>query len=183
MRGPGHKTALDVRRTWKCSACGRERRLMGDITTMICDCREGGVFMTITSEKIVAPRPYQPLSQEDVRSSAFGIDDLPVLVPHPNSLPPEPTSPRRPRPGSDHAASKTTSAGPDDSVTEAPADVETPGETRPLNRQSPTGPKAEGTTNKEPAISSPSTTPPATKPAPQTEPDASDDEEWGAGIL
>jgi hypothetical protein len=47
-------------------------------------------------------------SEHDVRSSEFGIDDMPVLQPHPSSLPPERTGPRRPRPGSDHSAKPAT---------------------------------------------------------------------------
>ncbi len=90
MKGPGYKTSLDVRRTWKCPACGSERKLFGDVTSMTCNCRErsgGGVFMTIVSEKIVAPRPFQPLNERDIRSSEFGIEEWPVLLPHPSSLP------------------------------------------------------------------------------------------------
>ena len=95
MKGPGHKQKLDVRRTWKCPACGKERKLQGDVTTLMCDCREGGTFMAIVTEKIVAPRPYQPLNEHDVRSAEFGIDDMPVLMPHPSSLPPERPNARR----------------------------------------------------------------------------------------
>ena len=47
------------------------------------------------TEKIVAPRPYQPLHEHDVRSAEFGIDDMPVLMPHPSSLPPERPNARR----------------------------------------------------------------------------------------
>ena len=95
MKGPGHKQKLDVRRTWKCPACGTERKLQGDVTTLRCDCRDGGTFMAIVTEKIVAPRPYQPLNEHDVRSSEFGIEDMPVLMPHPSSLPPERPNARR----------------------------------------------------------------------------------------
>lgn len=95
MKGPGHKQKLDVRRTWKCPACGKERKLPGDMTALLCDCRESGTFMTIVAEKIVAPRPYQPLNEHDIRSSEFGIDDMPVLMPHPSSLPPERPNTRR----------------------------------------------------------------------------------------
>ena len=51
--------------------------------------------MAIVTEKIVAPRPYQPLNERDVRSAEFGIDDMPVLAPHPSSLPPERPNARR----------------------------------------------------------------------------------------
>lgn len=54
--------------------------------------------MVIAAERTVAPRPLQIPQEHDVRSSEFGIDDMPVLQPHPSSLPPERTGPRRPRP-------------------------------------------------------------------------------------
>jgi hypothetical protein len=98
MKGPGYKLGNDVRRTWRCPACNRERKLMGDVTTLTCYCTPEGTFMAIVSERTVAPRPYQSLHEHEVRSSEFGIDDMPVLQPHPSSLPPERTGPRRPRP-------------------------------------------------------------------------------------
>ena len=100
MKGPGYKLSHDVRRTWKCPVCGSERKVAGDITSLVCNCRHEGTFMKIVVERIVAPRPFQVIRDHDVRSSEFGIDDLPVLQPHPSSLPPERSSPRRPRPGS-----------------------------------------------------------------------------------
>ena len=98
MKGPGYKLSHDVRRTWRCSACGAERKLVGDVTTLVCNCRPEGTFMSIVAERTVAPRPLQRPSEHDVSSSEFGIDDMPVLQPHPSSLPPERTGPRRPRP-------------------------------------------------------------------------------------
>ena len=89
------KTPVIKKRKIKCPACGKERKLPGDMTTLICDCRDGGTFMAIVTEKIVAPRPYQPLNEHDVRSAEFGIDDMPVLMPHPSSLPPERPNARR----------------------------------------------------------------------------------------
>jgi len=101
MKGPGYKVSHDVRRTWRCPACGREQKLAGDVTSLMCSCREGGVFMTIVAERTVAPRPWAPPSDTEIRAATFGIDDLPVLQPHPSSLPAERTGPRRPRPGSE----------------------------------------------------------------------------------
>ena len=101
MKGPGYKLSHDVRRTWRCPACGFERKLVGDVTSLVCNCRPEGTFMSIVAERTVAPRPLQVPSEKDVRSSEFGIEDMPVLLPHPSSLPPERTGPRRPRPGSD----------------------------------------------------------------------------------
>lgn len=101
MKGPGYKLTHDVRRTWRCPACGAERKVPGDVTTLICTCREGGSFMNLVTERTVAPRPQYDTQGHDIRSSEFGIEDMPVLQPHPSSLPAERTGPRRPRPGSD----------------------------------------------------------------------------------
>lgn len=98
MKGPGYKLSHDVRRTWRCPACGFERKLVGDVTSLVCNCRAEGTFMAIVAERTVAPRPFQVPQEHDVRSSEFGIEDMPVLLPHPSSLPPERSGPRRPRP-------------------------------------------------------------------------------------
>ncbi len=155
MKGPGHKQKLDVRRTWKCPACGKERKLQGDVTTLMCDCREGGTFMAIVTEKIVAPRPYQPLNERDVRSAEFGIDDLPVLIPHPSSLPPERPNARR---SYNEPPKKSEEASPETAV--APTASAPP--------QQPPPPAA----SPEP--------PPAKPEAPPVE---EPDDDWGEGIL
>ena len=154
MKGPGYKEAHDVRRTWKCPACGCERKLPGDATSVMCSCREEGTFMKIVVERTVAPRPYQEVRDHDVRSSEFGIDDMPVLQPHPSSLPPERTSPRRPRPGESNEASAS--------------------QTKP-ERTSNAAPKEDAALKQDAA-------PPEPKPAPTSQPPA-EEEEWGEGIL
>ena len=155
MKGPGHKQKLDVRRTWKCPACGKERTLQGDVTTLMCDCREGGTFMAIVTEKIVAPRPYQPLHEHDVRSAEFGIDDMPVLMPHPSSLPPERPNARR-------------------SYNEPPKKSE---EARPETVATPTA----SAPPQQPPPPATSPVPPAAKP--ETPPVEEPDDDWGEGIL
>ncbi|MBC8117247.1 MAG: hypothetical protein H7062_22860 [Candidatus Saccharimonas sp.] len=154
MKGPGHKQKLDVRRTWKCPACGKERKLQGDVTTLMCDCREGGTFMAIVTEKIVAPRPYQPLNEHDVRSAEFGIDDMPVLMPHPSSLPPERPNARR---SYNEPPKKSEEARPESAV--APTALAPPQQPPPPASSAPPPAKLE--------------TPPVEEP----------DDDWGEGIL
>ncbi len=178
MKGPGYKTSLDVRRTWKCPACGVERKLLGDVTTMTCNCREGGVFMAIVTERIVAPRPFQPLNESDVRSAEFGIEDMPVLLPHPSTIPAprtparrsygEPAQSEEPRPAV--TAPATTPA--DDLKTTA-VSRSAPSLARPNDSQvTPAEARSVQTAPTPPAKESP----PA---APATEPE----DDWGAGIL
>ncbi len=157
MKGPGYKLSHDVRRTWRCPACGTERKLEGDITSLICNCRSEGTFMTIVIERTVAPRPLQVPNEQDVRSSEFGIDDLPPLVPHPSSLPPERTGPRRPRPDSSSRGTE-------------PADPSEPTESK----------DARADATPTPAVDKPSVVPDSISDAnePTTESD-----DWGAGIL
>lgn len=125
MKGPGHKLTHDVRRTWQCPSCGGQRKVAGDVTSLVCRCRDQGTFMTLVSERTVAPRPQYSSQGHDVRSAEFGIDDLPVLQPHPSSLPPERTGPRRPRPGSDASLRQVPeTAGPPDAA--GPADTPAP---------------------------------------------------------
>jgi hypothetical protein len=161
MKGPGYKLTHDVRRTWRCPACGAERKVAGDITSLICSCRPEGTFMTLVAERTVAPRPQYDTQGHDIRSSEFGIEDMPVLQPHPSSLPPERTGPRRPRPGSDAAL------------------------------QSPESKTSEPTAAAVPAAPPPVQTPPvqpapAPAPAPPPEPPAvprESEDDWGEGIL
>ncbi len=127
MKGPGYKLSHDVRRTWRCAACGFERKLVGDVTSLVCHCRPEGTFMSIVAERTVAPRPLQVPSEHDVRSSEFGIDDMPVLLPHPSSLPPERTGPRRPRPGSDPGVKPPESGRTEVPIEPAPPVAATPG--------------------------------------------------------
>ena len=155
MKGPGHKQKLDVRRTWKCPACGKERKLPGDMTTLLCECREGGTFMAIVMEKIVAPRPYQPLNEHDVRSAEFGIDDMPVLMPHPSSLPPERPNARR---SYNEPPAKNAEPRPEAAVT--PPAIVPPQQPPPL-AASPAPPPAK----------------------PETSPVDEPDDDWGEGIL
>lgn len=158
MKGPGYKLSHDVRRTWRCPACGTERKLEGDITSLICNCRSEGTFMTIVMERTVAPRPLQVPNEQDVRSSEFGIDDLPPLVPHPSSLPPERTGPRRPRPDSSSRGTE-------------PADPSEPTESK----------DARADATPTPAVDKPSVVPDSISDA--NEPTTESDDDWGAGIL
>jgi len=160
MKGPGYKLSHDVRRTWRCPACGATRKVAGDVTSMRCSCQESGPFMTIATERTVAPRPLQLISDHDVRSSVFGIDDMPVLVPHPSSLPQERTGPRRPRPGSDAGAR---------SIPEEPTARDEPAQSlsEPITPQP------------APEILQPPPEVPKPAPAPAEEPE----DDWGAGIL
>jgi hypothetical protein len=162
MKGPGYKLSHDVRRTWKCPACGRERKLPGDTTSLVCNCRDEGTFMAIVVERTVAPRPFQVVRDHDVRSSEFGIDDLPVLQPHPSSLPPERSSPRRPRPE------------PSTGATEAEAKPETPPE--------PETSSVKSTEDNSVSSVSPPNSLPDPSPSPET-PASPPEDDWGEGIL
>ena len=189
MKGPGYKTSLDVRRTWKCPACGVERKLLGDVTTMTCNCRDGGVFMAIITERIVAPRPFQPLNESDVGSAVFGIEDMPVLLPHPSTIPAprtparrsygEPAQAEEPRPSVDAPIAND---NPKTAAVPRPASAPP----RPRESKEPNAPPAATqpalpSTDTPPAIA---TTPAAIKPASQPNTPATEpDDDWGEGIL
>lgn len=76
MRGPGYKLTGDVRRQWRCPLCGSERKLQGDITSLMCGCRDGA-WMQIVSEQILVPRPLQRPSDVERRPIDFGIEPAP----------------------------------------------------------------------------------------------------------
>lgn len=84
MRGPAYKITGDVRRTWRCPRCGRERKLSGDVTTVECECGSG-TLMTIVREKINAPRPIQRPSDIERRPIDFGIEPPPPQITKPEA--------------------------------------------------------------------------------------------------
>ncbi len=73
MRGPGYKLSGDVRRTWRCPACGRERKLSGEITSLLCGCQEQA-WMQIAAERTMVPRPLQRPSDVERHPIDFGIE-------------------------------------------------------------------------------------------------------------
>ncbi len=73
MRGPGYKLSGDVRRTWHCPACGCERKLSGEVTTLLCGCKEGA-WMQISGERTMVPRPLQRPSDVERHPIDFGIE-------------------------------------------------------------------------------------------------------------
>ena len=73
MRGPGYKLSGDVRRTWRCPACGRERKVSGEITTLLCGCQEQA-WMQISAERTMVPRPLQRPSDVERHPIDFGIE-------------------------------------------------------------------------------------------------------------
>ena len=190
MKGPGYKTSLDVRRTWKCPSCGIERKLLGDVTTMTCNCRDGGVFMAIITERIVAPRPFQPLNEADVHSAEFGIEDMPVLLPHPSTIPAprtparrsygEPAKAEEPRPSSVDAPA--TNDNPQAAAAPRPASTPPrPRESKEPN-EPPTATRSVPPSTTAPAV--PATVSAAIKPdSPPTAPATEPDDDWGEGIL
>jgi len=194
MKGPGYKTSLDVRRTWKCPSCGIERKLLGDVTTMTCNCRDGGVFMAIITERIVAPRPFQPLNEADVHSAEFGIEDMPVLLPHPSTIPAprtparrsygEPAKAEEPRPSS--VAAPATNDNPQAAAAAAAAPRPASAPPRPRESKEPNAPP-DTTRPAPPSMAAPpaiATVPAAIKPAsPPTTPATEPDDDWGEGIL
>ncbi len=84
MRGPGYKLSGDVRRTWRCTFCGNERKLQGNVTSLMCGCREGS-WMHIVAERIVVPRPIQRPSDVERRPIDFGIEPAPAAPPKPEA--------------------------------------------------------------------------------------------------
>ena len=80
MRGPGYKVTGDVRRTWRCAKCGFERKLVGDVTSLMCRCQEGA-WMQIVSERTNIPRPIQRPSDVERHPIDFGIEPPPPAPP------------------------------------------------------------------------------------------------------
>jgi hypothetical protein len=91
MKGPGLRVDLDVRRTWRCPRCGRERRAAADVTALTCSCAPDNPRMQLVeSQRRVRPEP-KPLDlvlnidldapdadASDVSSEAVPIESEPA---------------------------------------------------------------------------------------------------------
>lgn len=84
MRGPGYKLSGDVRRTWRCPKCGKERKLMGDVTSLACGCTDNP-WMQIVAERTMEPRPLQRPSDIERRPIDFGIEPPPKAPERPEA--------------------------------------------------------------------------------------------------
>lgn len=78
MKGPGYRHDLDVRRTWRCPACQRQRRLPGDVTVVRCGCQPPGTWMELIGDRTVPPRPpvLVTLPEQSVESFQLTEEEL-----------------------------------------------------------------------------------------------------------
>jgi len=79
MKGPGLRLSGDVRRVWRCPACGSERPSGGNVTSLRCGCEKPKRFM-----QLVEPR-RNPRREQPPRDVYFECDpddqtDAPPLV-------------------------------------------------------------------------------------------------------
>lgn len=78
MKGPGMRLDLDVRRVWKCPACGREARSEGHVVTRVCNCTREGVAMRLTEVPRPVPTVRLPTPDDDIPEFADFPTDIPV---------------------------------------------------------------------------------------------------------
>ena len=79
IKGPGLRNDLDVRRVWRCPACGQTQRLTQDITSAHCRCVRDGVSMKLVEE----PRSPRIALRAEVRSIIDRLlagEEIPRLV-------------------------------------------------------------------------------------------------------
>lgn len=188
MRGPGYRRDLDVRRTWKCPACGSELRVGGDVSTVRCDCQPAGVWMRIESERNAVPRPPRPASPPEIPVADFQLTEEELAKPLEGRIrrrmPLPPPAPDRRGP-----ASRTPNEAPNEGG-QQPANPVGPTETsasnRPPRKERPSrergrpnaGPRPQDTVS-----SSPPNSPPAGSQSPAVvEPTPEADEPFAAGL-
>jgi hypothetical protein len=59
---------LDVRRRWRCPACGAERKTAGDVTSVACQCSAEAPlmhFVEVSRLRRPEPKPYDPYVDAD----------------------------------------------------------------------------------------------------------------------
>lgn len=84
MKGPGYKITGDVRRTWRCSKCGLERKHSGEVTAMQCTC-QGQPWMQLVLDLTNVPRPIQRPSDVERHPIDFGIEPPPPAASKPEA--------------------------------------------------------------------------------------------------
>jgi hypothetical protein len=105
MKGPGMRLDLDVRRVWRCPACGHERRTSGDRTIVPCTTCPERPLMSLVERKR-SPRPLRPLPDVLI---AFDLDEADLLSLDSPAAPPETaTSPTEVTSRTEHEASHET---------------------------------------------------------------------------
>lgn len=94
MRGPGMRIDFDMRRIWRCPACGSERRAEGKITSLRCNCSSGPTMMKLIEPQRWRPpeqRPADPYMEFEVEEAA--PEPPPKEDPGRKEISEEPTSP------------------------------------------------------------------------------------------
>jgi hypothetical protein len=86
MKGPGYRHDLDVRRTWRCPACQRERKVPGDVTSVRCGCQPAGVWMELVGERTVPPRPPAMVSLPEQSVESFQLTEEELARPVPGHI-------------------------------------------------------------------------------------------------
>lgn len=81
MKGPGFRRDLDVRRVWRCSGCGRERRVTGQVTSLRCECQPEGRWMTIVHDRLAIPRPPIPMVTPEIPVADFHLTEEELAKP------------------------------------------------------------------------------------------------------
>ncbi len=86
MKGPGLRENLDVRRTWRCPRCSRERRAAAVVTSLTCGCAPDNPRMQLVeSQRRVRPVPKPldlvlniDLDEPDDDSGDTSSDTVPI---------------------------------------------------------------------------------------------------------
>jgi hypothetical protein len=89
MKGPGMRLDLDIRRVWRCPACGREARSEGQIVTRFCGCTKEGIAMRL----VEVPRPMPTVR---IPQPSEHDPDIPELADFPTDIPVNPPPQRVP---------------------------------------------------------------------------------------
>jgi hypothetical protein len=91
MKGPGMRLDLDIRRVWRCPACGTEMRGEGKEVGRTCHCTKEGVAMRLV--ELPRPKPVVRIPEPDPDEHEF--EDFPTDIPinppakHPPAVNPE----------------------------------------------------------------------------------------------
>lgn len=83
MKGPGLRNDLEIRRTFRCTRCGRTVLKLGDVVSLTCSCTEPPVWM------LIQPDPQKRQFKFDKIEIPLSEADL-VIRERPRRMPPPP---------------------------------------------------------------------------------------------
>lgn len=81
MKGPGYRRDLDVRRVWRCPQCGSERRVAGEVVSVLCPDCSSNTWMRIAVERTAGSQPLGMMAAPEIPVADFQLTEEELATP------------------------------------------------------------------------------------------------------